>query len=74
MVSQGYVGSYGTFCTFALLDPLINEAASDLSSADGFSEEWSKIGKLYDTIKDHWYLIEGRERDLRNSTDATPEP
>jgi hypothetical protein len=23
MVSQGYVGSYGTFCTFALLDPAL---------------------------------------------------
>jgi hypothetical protein len=53
---------------------LINEAASGLSSVDGFSEEWSKLGKLYDSIKDHWHLIEGRERDLRNSPNETPEP
>jgi len=46
---------------------LINEAASELSSVDGFADQWSELGKLYDQVKATWHLVDQRQSQLRNS-------
>lgn len=48
---------------------IINEAASELSSVDGFADEWGKVCGLYDQVKEVWYVVDGRRIALQ-----TPPP
>lgn len=38
----------------------INLAQEKLSPVVGFSEEWTRTGEIYDTIKDHWSAVNAR--------------
>lgn len=37
---------------------LVLDATRLICPIDGLTDEWSMLGELYDTIKDHWYSLE----------------
>ncbi len=39
---------------------LINQAASELCSVNGFANEWSASGKVYERIKRYWHVVNSR--------------
>ena len=39
---------------------LVNQAAAELCSVDGFGREWSKSAKVHDAIKAYWHQVNCR--------------
>lgn len=39
---------------------LINQAACELCSVNGFSREWSASGKVYEQVKRYWHRVNSR--------------
>jgi hypothetical protein len=39
---------------------IIGEAAQELCSVDGFADEWTRVNKLYDTVKQEWHTVNNR--------------
>lgn len=39
---------------------LVNHAAQKLCSVRGFSNEWSKLSKPHDAVKQAWYMVDAR--------------
>ena len=39
---------------------VIGEAAQELCSVDGFADEWTRVNRLYDTVKQEWHTVNNR--------------
>jgi hypothetical protein len=46
---------------------LIDRAGAGLSSVRGMSQEWKRLGALYESVKATWCAVSGRARRLRTS-------
>jgi len=44
---------------------LIAYAAQSLSPVNGFADEWSATNHLYDTVKQHWHVVNNRRIQLQ---------
>ena len=44
---------------------LVNDAGEDLCSVEGYSDEWSDLIGLYQTVKDHWNAVNKRREELQ---------
>ena len=39
---------------------IVGEAAQELCSVDGFTDEWTGVNRLYDAIKQEWHVVNSR--------------
>lgn len=45
---------------------LVDSAAQELCPVPGFADEWSKLAAPYEAVKTAWYLVENRQRVMRD--------
>jgi len=50
---------------------LVDDAASDLCSVEGFADQWTELGRLYDTVKKHWHMLDSRRMELEHQPQET---
>ena len=48
---------------------LVNDAATEMCSVEGYADQWSDLTVLYRQVKDHWHTVNNRREELQRQAE-----